>query len=85
MKKIDIPLIEIIPWEHMCQEANSLSVDRYIPCATPAVAIVYHRKDRRGYYMCMNCTVHNLKNRGGYLVSAKNLATYNELLLEERN
>ena len=45
-----------------------LSGAAYFPCGQPAVAIVYHDKDRRGYYMCLACADHNVRNRGGRLV-----------------
>jgi hypothetical protein len=51
-----------------CQEASILSRATYIPCCAPAVAIVYHDRDRRGYYMCLPCADHNIRNRGGKLV-----------------
>lgn len=63
-----IPLIPI-PDDALCQEASPLSVNSYIPCAKPAVAIIYHRRDGRGYYMCDGCADHNIRNRDGLLVS----------------
>jgi hypothetical protein len=45
-----------------------LSFGGYIPCSAPAVAIVHHDRDGRGYYMCLPCADHNLRNRGGRLV-----------------
>jgi hypothetical protein len=62
---------EPIPPGARCQEASVFSQDSYIPCNGPAVAIVYHRKDCRSYYMCARCTDHNLRDRGGVLVRIK--------------
>jgi|SRR5579872_531916 len=55
-----------------CQEASVLSREHYFPCSVPAVAIVYHAKDRRAYYMCGPCASHNVCNRGGRLLAQKN-------------
>jgi hypothetical protein len=41
-----------IPDDATCQEASDLSVNSYIPCGAPAAATVYHKKDRRSYYIC---------------------------------
>lgn len=65
-----IPPIKI-PDDATCQEASIFSYNSYIPCGKKAVAIVYHERDGRGYYMCEGCTSHNIKNRGGKLVSVK--------------
>ena len=51
-----------------CEEASSLSRGTYLPCAAPAMALVWHEKDRRVYQMCMPCAGHNVRNRGGVLV-----------------
>lgn len=56
-----------IPDGSRCQEASILSRGTYLPCSQPAVAIVYHDKDNRSYYMCLPCADHNLHNRGGVL------------------
>lgn len=53
-----------------CQEASGLSKQTYIPCAQPAVAVVWHEKDNRAYPMCHPCAWHNLRNRGGRLLMA---------------
>jgi hypothetical protein len=58
-----------IPDDAKCQEASVLSVKEYIPCHAKATAIVFHEKDRRGYYMCDPCADHNIHNRGGKLVT----------------
>jgi hypothetical protein len=50
------------------------SREDYIPCGGPAVAIVYHDKEHRGYYMCLGCADHNCHNRGGKLVTSTNRA-----------
>lgn len=80
----EIPLIRVYPWENICQEASTLSVDRYIPCASQAQTIVYHARDHRGYYMCLPCAIHNLRNRSGKLVSAETEELYKQLLEEEK-
>ena len=48
-----------------CEEASPLSRATFIPCGRPAVMIVWHNKDRRGYRMCDPCGAHNVHNRGG--------------------
>ena len=58
-----------IPQDARCQEASIFSQSAYIACNAPAVAIVYHARDRRGYYMCLGCAHHNIKNRGGKWVA----------------
>jgi len=63
-----IPLIPI-PDDAKCQEASILSRESYIPCGAKATTIVYHEKDRRGYFMCDPCADHNIRNRGGNLVT----------------
>lgn len=60
-----------IPDNAKCQEASTLSGAFYIPCGAPAVAIVHHEKDGRSYYMCAPCADHNVRNRGGRLISTK--------------
>lgn len=60
-----------IPEDATCQEASVFSRSSYIPCGAQAVAIVYHNKDRRGYYMCGSCADHNVRNRGGRLVAQR--------------
>lgn len=60
-----------IPDDALCQEASQLSVRNYIPCYKPAVAIVRHDKDGRSYYMCLGCMDHNVRNRGGELITRK--------------
>jgi hypothetical protein len=57
-----------IPPDAKCQEASIHSREFYIPCSSPAVAVVRHEKDRRAYYMCHPCADHNIRNRGGVLV-----------------
>jgi len=55
-----------------CQEASILSRGTYIACSAPATTIVYHEKDGRGYFMCDPCADHNIRNRGGKLVTKSN-------------
>lgn len=51
-----------------CEEASTLSRERYIPCLAPAVALVDNR-DRRAYFMCGSCALHNIENRGARLMA----------------
>jgi len=48
-----------------CEEASMLSRKMFIACARPSHTFVYHSKDRRAYAMCLPCSDHNIKNRGG--------------------
>jgi hypothetical protein len=69
-----IPPVEnprVIPPGAVCQEASVLSFATYVPCGDPATAVVYHPKDRRHYYMCAHCARHNVRNRGGELVTGR--------------
>lgn len=50
-----------------CEEANSQSRERYIPCNAPAVVIVKHERERP-LFMCLACADHNVKNRGASYV-----------------
>jgi hypothetical protein len=63
-----VTVLDSIPVSANCQEASTLSREKYIPCFAPAVAIVYSPRDRRPYWMCGNCANHNLSNRGALLV-----------------
>jgi len=48
-----------------CQEASTLSSEKYIPCNAPAKWIVSHPgRDERPYRMCEECAAHNTHNRG---------------------
>lgn len=58
-----------IPEDARCQEASIFWVKTYIACNQKATTIIYHEKDRRGYYMCDACADHNIWNRGGKLVA----------------
>jgi putative hemolysin len=72
---MEIPLVEDekkIPKGARCQEASPMSRRLYIPCGAPAVAIVYHDRDKRSYYMCVPCADHNCRNRGGRLMMSTN-------------
>ncbi len=45
-----------------CEEASSLSAERYIPCNAPATRLI---RNRDGVYrMCDACANHNVRNRG---------------------
>lgn len=65
MKIEPVTLDNTVPQDALCQEASFLSKAFYIPCDNPAVAVVYHAKDGRGYYMCVGCADHNVRHRGG--------------------
>jgi hypothetical protein len=54
-----------LPAGARCQEASHLSRQSYIACRAPATHVIWHDKDRRGYYMCDACADHNVRNRGG--------------------
>jgi len=53
----------------MCQEASTLSGDRYIACGVQSEALIWHERDKRVYPMCKACAWHNLRNRGGRLLA----------------
>lgn len=65
-----------VPEGETCQEASTMSHSFYIPCGKPAVAIIHHDKDRRGYYMCGPCASHNVRNRGGRWVGGTSETEY---------
>lgn len=55
-----------------CQEAAIAfkvndSITEYLPCEKPAVAVVANR-DSQPYYMCDQCTDHNVRNRGATIL-----------------
>lgn len=77
-----IPMIPV-PNEARCQEASILSHKSYIACGGPAEAIIYSDRDSRGYYMCLACADHNIRNRRGKVVTAKTEFLYRELLASE--
>lgn len=56
-----------------CEEASLLSKETYLPCGQPATHVIYHRRDKRAYLMCMPCAWHNAHNRGGQLVAGPSL------------
>ena len=56
--------------EGRCEEASPLSMESYIPCNAPAVAIVaWKNRSDRPIRMCAHCVDHNVKNRGGYIAA----------------
>ena len=61
-----------INWDNLtCQEASIFSHETYIPCGQPATSIIWHNKDKRAYTMCFGCANHNVKNRRGIELAAK--------------
>jgi hypothetical protein len=58
-----------MPAGAVCQEASIFSRASYLACGTPAVALIYHERDRRGYLMCAGCADHNVRNRSGKWVT----------------
>lgn len=59
-----------IPPGTRCQEASPMSYSTYIACGKPAAAIVKHvGRDEGPYYMCRECTHHNVRNRGGRVLA----------------
>jgi hypothetical protein len=60
----------VVPPGARCQEATAFTTDRlYVPCGAPAVAVVRHPRDSRGYLMCRACASHNVRNRGFAVVA----------------
>jgi hypothetical protein len=57
----------------LCEEASPFSHKEYVPCLAPAVALI-DNKDRRFYWMCGPCALHNIENRGAVLVAVKDEA-----------
>jgi hypothetical protein len=54
-----------------CAEASTLSGERYIPCNRPAKWVVgWTGRSEAPIRMCEMCADHNVKNRGGFIVSA---------------
>lgn len=55
---------------HCCEEEAAASLDFYIPCNKPALAMIKwkHRADAP-IRVCAQCEEHNLKRRGGERVS----------------
>lgn len=52
-----------------CEEASTLSRERYIPCNAPATMLVKHRGRAEGpYRMCEECGTHNIQNRNAEMV-----------------
>lgn len=65
-----VPDESIVPPAARCQEPSEFTTDRlYIPCSAPAVAVVRHKLDSRGYYMCRACASHNVRNLGFAVVA----------------
>lgn len=62
----------VIPTNARCEEASPLSKESYVPCLSPADALVRHERDGRDYYMCAPCASHNTRNRGAKLLAHKN-------------
>jgi len=61
-----------INWPSLkCEEASMFSRETFIPCGDRATSIVWHNKDKRAYAMCFGCADHNVKNRGGIELAAK--------------
>lgn len=61
-----------IPVGATCQEASTMSGNRYFPCGKPAEAIIESSRsateDSRAFYMCMSCAMHNLRNRNAAVI-----------------
>jgi hypothetical protein len=61
-----------IDWSVLtCQDASPLSRGTFIPCGAPACVVIWHQRDRRAYLMCVQCADHNVRNRGGKLLTWK--------------
>lgn len=56
--------------EGCCEEASTQSRDFYIPCNNPAINMVgWKGRSDAPIRMCAMCTNHNVKNRGGEIIS----------------
>ena len=66
-----------------CEEASIYSRETYIPCGVPATTVVYHDRDKRSYNMCTCCAEHNLRNRGGKLISSTDAIILKRYKIEE--
>ena len=54
-----------------CCEECAMGVPIYLPCNKPAENIVgWKGRSDTPIRMCFGCTDHNVRNRGGYVVSA---------------
>ena len=49
--------------DRKCQEASPLSRSTFVACGKDAVCIV-DNGDTHPYWMCAECAVHNVENRG---------------------
>ncbi len=56
------------------------SVKIFIPCAKPAVTVVYHERDDRTYLMCKHCAAHNVQNRGARLIASEGNTSKDQLV-----
>lgn len=64
--------MELKAKEHCCEEASSASFNFYIPCNLPAANVVgWKGRSDKPIRMCSMCTYHNVRNRGGYIVSTE--------------
>jgi hypothetical protein len=64
--------VKDIIWDRLiCEEASMFSHEIYIQCGQPAVAIIWHNKDRRSYAMCEACADNNVRNRNGIELTRK--------------
>ena len=58
-----------------CQEANMMGIviaGEPVPCGRPGAKVVFHQNDGRNVYvMCDGCADHNIRNRGGIELVAK--------------
>ncbi len=63
--------MELKAQPHCCEEAAMSSRDFYIPCNQLAVSIVgWKGRSDKPIRMCWMCADHNVKNRGGEIISA---------------
>lgn len=63
--------LELKAKEHCCEEAAiGMPVPIYVPCNQPAVNIVgWKGRSDKPIRMCEFCTDHNVRNRGGEIIS----------------
>ena len=69
---VEVPLVapakEMIP-RLRCQEASTLSREKYLACAQLAESVVWSVRVRRSYLMCRGCASHNVRNRNSLLLA----------------
>jgi len=71
-------MIELKAKDDCCEEA-ALALPFYVPCNRPAIAIVgWKGRSDPPIRMCMACTDHNVRNRGGEVMKTMTIASPDE-------